>query len=103
MKSIEEFKRGEDSFICSSILALIGEDASYSDLSDEDINAKLDEEKTVELLHGRYVLGAINAFLLSKGVVKSAEFCYDHLGGEVFGAPEPIEIDYQKIKFFAQT
>lgn len=93
MNSIEEFKRGEDSFICSSILALIGEDASYSDLSDEDINAKLDEEKIVELLHGRYVLGAINAFLLSKGVVKSAEFCYDHLGGEVFGAPEPIKLE----------
>lgn len=93
MKSIEEFKSGEDSFICSGILAHIANDASFSGLSDEAINAKLEEDRAVEILHGQFILGAINAYLFCKGVKNSSQFCCYHLGGEVFGVPAPVNVD----------
>lgn len=93
MKTIEEFKRGEECFIITGILSLVGNDAGYSGLSDEDINTKLDDEKVVERFHGQYVLGAINTYLLGKGYKKSFQFCYTYLGGEVFGNPIPIEFE----------
>ena len=93
MKSIEEFKRGEECFIISGILNLVGNDAGYSGLSDDEVNTKLDDEKVVERLHGKYVLGAINAYLLSKGFKKSSLFCYSFLGGEIFGNPIPLEFE----------
>ena len=93
MKSIEEFKQGEERFICSGIMSQIGANTRYSGLSDEDINSMLDEDKIVEHLHGRYILDAICTYLLHKGFQKSVSFCYDNLGGELFGMPEPMEID----------
>ena len=93
MKSIEEFKREEACFIITGILSLIDNDAGYSGLSDDEVNTKLDDEKVVERLHGQYVLGAINTYLLSKGFKKSLQFCYTHLGGKIFGNPIPLEFE----------
>lgn len=93
MKSIEEFKRGEEVFICSGIMSLVGTDARYSGLSDDEVNAQLDDDKVVEHLHGRYVLNAIHTFLLSKGFKKSSQFCDTYLGGAIFGSPDPLELE----------
>ncbi len=93
MKSIEEFKRGEENFICSGILDLVGTDAGYSGLSDEEVNSRLDDEKVVECLHGRFVLGAIQTYLISKGVKKASQFCYTYLGGDVFGNTSPLDFE----------
>ena len=81
MVTIEEFKKQEECFICSGIINHIRNEASYSSLSDDDINARLDEEKVVEHLHGQFILDAINTFLQRKGFNESASFCNNNLGG----------------------
>ena len=104
MKTIEEIKREEDSFICSGIINHIAGDANYSGLSDEAINAKLDEDKIVEYLHGKYIHDAINTYLYLKGF-KPSSFFYDVvLGGAEFGQPATLEIDdYAIIPSFCET
>ena len=81
MNQAKDFLRWESNYITDGVMKFIAQDERFSNLTDDQVNSILDDEKFAESLHGRFILNCVFTFLEQRGCTCSNRVCEEYLGG----------------------